>query len=280
MRRFHMAGIVIFMLAFAASGILEAQTFVPTPTTATGFWNQTFTVHNDHVFGYDYPTVTTPANYLGIRMSGTSWNAIETARGTYNWQPIDNYTTNGGNLLYTFQNVPPWASSSGKIYMAPTNLQDYYGFVTMFMIHICPTPSTCKIRNFEAWNEFSSNGYWDDKFETLATMSANAAKIVKQYCNNCQFGAGSVSAGGVGWNDNETNSRNSSHPHWTYYDEALTVFLDDWKAENAADPTLPLPDFISWHAYSANAAISGIPLTPQPMPEFAYSGDGSGAGGK
>lgn len=264
------------LLTLCGSPALRAQAFLPPTSSPTGFWNSTFVVHNDHTLGMDYPAQA----YLGIRLSGTSWNTIETARGNYNWTPIDNYTANGGNLLYTFQNTPSWANSSGLKYLPPDNLQDYYDFVTALMIHICPTSSTCKIKNFEAWNEFSSNGYWDTNYATLATMSAHAAKIVKQYCTNCQFGAGSVSAGGIGWNDVETNTRNAAHPHWTYYDEALTVFLDAWKADVAADSTLPEPDFISWHAYSAKGFVdSAHPITPQTMPEYSYSGNGLGTGG-
>jgi hypothetical protein len=158
----------------------------------------------------------------------------------------------------------------------------YKEFVTALMQHVCPSRVTCKIKNFEAWNEFSSNGYWDDTWQHLATMSEDAARIIKAYCVDCKFGAGSVSASGVGWNDSEHNTRNSAHPNWTYYDEALEVFLTAWKNDRAADHSIAAPDFISWHAYSAYADVSNSPggaLTPQPMPEYSYSGDGSGKGG-
>lgn len=206
----------------------------------------------------------------------------------------------------TFQaDVPggctPGASSGGKYsfagsgYQAPRDLNvsalcqgvlstttttdcQYKEFVTAFMQHICPTNTTCKIRNFESWNEFSSNGYWDDKYQNLATMSEDAARIVAAYCSNCQFGAGSVSAGGVGYNDSEVNTRTGSpNKHYTYYNDALAQLLLDWKADKAADNTIPAPVFISWHPYSAAYETSSTQaLTPQPMPEYNYSGDGSG----
>lgn len=149
------------------------------------------------------------------------------------------------------------------------------------MQHICPTSSTCKIRNFESWNEFNANGYWDDYYQNLATMSEDAARIVAAYCSNCQFGAGSVTAGGVGYNDSEVNTRSGSpNKHYTYYNDALAQLLLDWKADAANDSTIPEPIFISWHPYAANYETSSTQaLTPQPMPEYAYSGDGMGAGG-
>jgi hypothetical protein len=161
--------------------------------------------------------------------------------------------------------------------LSGTNTTDcrFKEFVTAFMEHNCPTgPSTCSIRNFEFWNEFNANGYWDDSYLNLAAMGEDAATIVRQYCSNCLFGAGSVSAGGTGWNDTEVTARNPAHLHWTYYDEALANFLLDWKASGVREP-----DFISWHAYSASAGVGTAALTPQPMPEYSYSGDGTGNGG-
>lgn len=290
------SGLALILCLFVAGALatpLSAQTFLPPTSSPTGFWNATPVVHFTSTGDPDIPKEA----YLGLRLNGVSWPAIETSRGTYNWSGIDHYTNAGGNFLYTFLKVPAWANSSGEPYMAPSDVStsaecqgvlagtyttdcQYKEFVTAFMQHICPTSSTCKIRNFEAWNEFSSNGYWDDTWQRLATMSEDADRIVKAYCTNCQFGAGSVSAGGVGWNDAETNTRNSAHPHWTYYDEALGDFLTDWKNDRAADPSIPQPDFISWHAYSAYAEVTSTQaLTPQPMPEYSYSGDGQGNGG-
>jgi hypothetical protein len=152
---------------------------------------------------------------------------------------------------FTHSDVPQTADSgsaafAGTKYQAPRDLSivapcqgvltgttttdcQYKEFVTALMQHICPSKGKCEIRNFEAWNEFSSNSYWDDTWQNLATMSEDAARIVKAYCARCQFGAGSVSAGGLGWNDSEANTRNASHRNWTFYDEALGDFLTDWK---------------------------------------------------
>lgn len=359
----------LFVLGAAAAPV-AAQTFLPPTSSPTGFWNAVPTVHLSSNGAPDLPN----EQYLGIRLSGASWNTLETSRGTYNWTPIDNYTNAGGNFLYTFQNVPTWANAqtssitafsitsnvvtftannglivsdkvtisglsvgtylngqtltvasrtptqftasfthanvsetsdsgsaafSGTTYQAPTDVYEsescqgvlsgtnttdcrYKEFVTALMQHICPTQTTCKIRNFESWNEFSSNGYWDDTWQHLAKMAEDAGRIIAAYCSNCQYGAGSVSAGGTGWNDSETNTRNSSHPNWTYYDEVLGDFLTDWKNDRANDSTIPQPAFISWHAYSGYSDTSNSAngaLSPQPMPEFAYSGDGSGSGG-
>jgi hypothetical protein len=279
-----------------------AQTFVPPTSSPTGFWNATPTASAPSG-GPDWPNQA----YLGIRMSGVSWGlAIETsgppvypADPTLDFSGVDAYTNHGGNFLYTFLRVPTWANSSHTVYMAPSDIDTatdcqwisatpvtdctFKVFVTYFMQHICPTPwpsSTCKIRNFEAWNEFSSNGYWDDTWQHLATMAEDASIIVREKCSNCQFGMGSVSAGGLGWNDSETNNRDSAHPHWTYYDEALGDVLKDWKSDMATKTGLQEPDFISWHAYSAyNTDYTGGPLSPQPMPESSVSGDGTGSGG-
>jgi hypothetical protein len=362
----------LFMTVALVAVPLFGQTFLPPTSSPNGFWNATPVVHFPSPGGLDVPSEA----YLGLRMNGVSWYALETSRGNYSWGPIDAYPF--GNLLYTFLHPPTWASAvtpttnnvtgfsvasgvitftaqnsliasnkvpitglstsclnatytvlgdthaptsttfsanvpggctpgassggeysfAGSAFQAPTDLYtsafcqgvlsgvyttdcQYKEFVTAFMEHICPTSSTCKIRNFEAWNEFNGNGYWDDKYQHLATMSEDAARIVKAKCTNCQFGAGSVAAGGVGYNDSEVNSRTGSpNKHYTYYNDSLTALLDDWKADAANDSTIPEPDFISWHPYSANYAVSSTQaLSPQPMPEFVYSGNGLGAGG-
>jgi len=283
---------IFFTLLFVFGVVgASAQTFVPPTSAATGFWNATPTVFYSSNGKPDLPDEA----YLGIRMSGVSWSALETAAGTYNWTTLDAYTNSGGNFLYTFLKVPAWANASGESYLAPADVNTsaycaatgttttdctFKTFVTAFMTHICPTSSTCKIKNFESWNEFGDNGYWDDTWQNLATMAEDASIIVRAKCTNCQFGAGSVSAGGVGWNDAESNTRNSAHPHWTYYDEVLGDFLTDWKNDEAKKTGLTAPDFISWHAYSGEESnASGAGLTPQPMPEYVYSGNGGGAGG-
>jgi hypothetical protein len=97
----------LFVFGALATPLSAQSTFLPPTSSPTGFWNAIPTVHFSSNGAPDLPN----EQYLGIRLSGTSWNSLETSRGTYDWTPIDNYTNAGGNFLYTFQNVPTWANS-------------------------------------------------------------------------------------------------------------------------------------------------------------------------
>lgn len=158
---------------------------------------------------------------------GADWRQIETARGTFNFSIMDQWTTaaeaNNAQLLFTFLHVPSWASSS--ITTPPSDLNEtnetcqaplqgvvrpggdciFAEFVTALMQHECGvtaapstplTGSVCKIRIFEAWNEFNDGQYWSSQYTDMAktandaaTLSASTAETARFWGATCRLAA-------------------------------------------------------------------------------------------
>jgi hypothetical protein len=222
--------------------------------------------------------------------SGSEWGQVETKRGVYSstFGNLDGWIaaarSHNTQLLYTFLDVPGWASS-GKT-MPPTDLNAeretclaplagevraegdciWAEFVTKLMQHVCgvsarpPTPliGSCKIHYYEAWNEFNDGQYWSSNYTDMAKMANDAATIVKQYCGDCQFLAGNTSAGGDGYNANYYHNPAVSGR----FDLAMGQFLDAWYEI----PDASLPDAVSYHAYGARRNV-----IPYPFPETNVS---------
>lgn len=222
---------------------------------------------------------------------GAGWSTIETARAQYSptFASLDIWLTNAAKsnsqTLYTFVNVPTWASGSTS-QMPPWDLNAtnetceaplagvlrpkgdciFAEFVTALMQHVCgvsslpatPLKGQCKIRYFESWNEYNDGQFWESTYTDMAKMANDGAAIVKQYCGDCYFLAGSTSAGGDGYNDNyHGNPAVSGH-----FDIALGQLLDAWHAI----PGASLPDAVSFHAYGARRNV-----IPYPFPETVVS---------
>jgi len=284
-------------LLFALSINTHAQIVVPS-SFPTIYWGGIFTNTSAWPSGNPNTPPLTIMNSLRVT-GGSSWIYVELQRGGaitntsyWNWSAIDLFSGVGAHdLLYTFLNVPTWANGGGARGIPPTDINtsatcqtplagtvttdcQFKEFVTGLMQHTCgvtsqpgsPLVGQCKIKNFESWNEFNEDGYWHGTYSDLAKMAEDAAHIVRLYCGDCLFGAGSTSGGGKGYSPLNTTP---------YYDLALEAFLTSWKAS-----TEPAPDFISWHPYPVRSKdAAGNPLTPVPFPETNVSGDGLGTGG-
>ena len=239
------------------------------------------------VSAYHWPS---PSPAIMRPRGGAGWSVIETARGQYSptfaslnvW--IANAQKNNSQLLYTFLNVPSWASDASTL--PPADLNDsnetceaplagvnrpqgdciFAEFVTALMQYVCdvtqapasPLVGVCKIRYFEAWNEFNDGQFWDSDYTSMVKMANDAATIVQQYCGDCLFLAGNTSAGGDGYNDNYHGDPAVSGQ----FDIALGQFLDAWYAI----PGATLPDAVSFHAYGARRNV-----IPYPFPETIVS---------
>lgn len=221
--------------------------------------------------------------------AGAEWRQIETARGTYSFSIMDQWTTeaeaNNTQILFTFLQVPSWASSNQSTMPGDLNQTNetcqaplqgvvrpggnciFAEYVTALMQHECgvaAAPSTplmgsvCKIRNFEAWNEFNSDQFWTSQYTDMAKVANDAATIVQQYCGDCTFLAGNTSAGGDGYNATYYGDPAVS----PIFNVALGQLLDAWKAI----PNASLPDAVSFHAYGARRDV-----IPYPMPETNVS---------
>ena len=102
-----------------------------------------------------------------IRPAGTSWGAIEPAKGQFDWHSLDSWVAQAEihhvQLDYVFLNTPQWASTRpsepcvGKRVgcAAPPNLDDWSAFITALV-----TRYRGKISSYELWNEPNGSGFW------------------------------------------------------------------------------------------------------------------------
>ena len=239
------------------------------------------------VSAYHWPS---PSPAIMRPRGGAGWYVIESARAQYSptFASLDIWLTNAeknnSHILYTFLNVPGWASSS--LTMPPYDLNDtnetcetplagvvratgdciFAEFATALMQHVCgvtaapatPLKGKCRIHYFEAWNEFNDGQFWNSNYTDMAKMANDAAGIVKKYCGDCLFLAGNVSAGGDGYNSNYHGDPAVSGQ----FDVALGQLLDAWHEI----PNATLPDAVSFHAYGARYDV-----VPYPFPETVVS---------
>ena len=193
---------------------------------------------------------------------------------------VDTAERHGTELIYTFNTVPQWAvqgSGADPAKRAPYDIDAkdercvaplggevsaegnciWKEWVTSLMQKNCgvsespaiPLRGRCRIRNFEAWNEFNASNFWDDSLTHLAKMANDMAVIVRRYCGDCRVIGGSTSAGGVGRSGDGPAGSGS-------FDVALGEFLDAWHAI----PNASLPDVVSFHAYPSRTNISYPPF--------------------
>lgn len=117
----------------------------------------------------------------------------------------------------------------------------------------------CDIHYFEGQNEWDVNQQWGQtsgSLNALAATQSDFAHVVKLYCADCYFFAGSASCGG--------------NQYFGHCDAGTKLLLDAW---HAVDPT-ENPDGVSIHDYNGTENVY-----PQAMPESQVSGDGTGSGG-
>ena len=214
------------------------------------------------------------------------------------WIPVANVNGGASYkaaLMYTFNTVPGWASGntsspSSSTANPPTDVtsngtytpetctgvlagytsqkgdcyfKEYVTYLMRSLCHISHAPGTpltnsCDIRYFEGWNEFNGDGFWTGNYKQLAQMMADADEIVHQYCGDCYFMAGSVSAGGDSYHANGETG---------IYANALGELLDDW---HAYDSTL-VPDMLSFHAYPSHDNIFPIPMPETNLPDTGFT---------
>jgi hypothetical protein len=193
-------------------------------------------------------------------------------------------TTTNSYVSFTLAQ-PPSDVYSSKTCTLPdgntsTNGDCYFkSFVTWMMMNSCrgtngqfgvtvktgsPALSTCVIHYWEGWNEFNSDGFWTGNYSMLAKMMSDAETIIKQYCNNCYFVAGSVTAGGdAGHYTSGLNINDSSG----VYIQALGQLVKDWYYYNKNYGNTVTPDALSVHPYPGydNIYMPAMPETREPV---------------
>lgn len=158
--------------------------------------------------GQPWPT----ASFGGIRLwdTNTSWAELSASSGSYNWTNLDNWMaaaeTHNVDMIYTFGNVPQWASSNPSDNScsygpgqcdAPSDLntdgtgtdQNWKTFVTAVATH-----SAGRIKYWEIWNEPTNTGDWTGTTAQLARMGKDAYTIIKSIDPTAQVLSPSVSA--------------------------------------------------------------------------------------
>ncbi len=204
-----------------------------------------------------------------------------------------NYSVSGSNLAtvtygstYPPSDIYNWAETcaGSDVYLGTTVKGDCYfrEFATHLMEQNCnvstlpssPLYGQCAIHYFEGWNEFNADGFWKGNYTKLAEMMVDADEIIKQFCGDCYFIAGSVSAGGDGYHQYFPTGADGS----AVYSEALGQLLHDWYYQvDATSPrysTKLYPDAISFHPYPSR---TNVPYPPMPETNLSAN-DTSDAG--
>jgi hypothetical protein len=132
--------------------------------------------------GRHWPALT----FGSIRPAGTSWGALEPARGQYDWHSLDTWADeakkHGVLLDYVFVNTPRWASTRPdepcinrrQGCAAPPNLDDWESFVRAVV-----TRYRGRISSYEIWNEPNGSGFWTGTPAQMVELAARAYPIIK-----------------------------------------------------------------------------------------------------
>jgi hypothetical protein len=161
-------------------------TYAPVPSTLFSM-----TSHSRN----DWPSVTV----AGFRLwdTGTDWYTMNPSQGVYDFTALDNWMAtaqaNGVDLIYTFGEVPTWASSNPSLVCGQANTpagscapptdvtttgggtdQHFKDYVTTIVTHVAG-----QIKYWEMWNEPTVPGYWQGNDAQLLRMAKDAYGIIK-----------------------------------------------------------------------------------------------------
>ena len=185
-----------------------------------------------------WPEVT----FGSIRPAGTSWGALEPAKGQYDWHSLDTWVAQSQShhvlLDYVFVNTPRWASTHpdepcpGKRFgcASPPNLDDWTEFVTTLV-----TRYRGKISSYELWNEPNGSGFWTGNPKQMVELAARAYPIIKSIDPAAIVTTPAVSSSG--WP--------LSHDAW----------LDEYLAAGGGK----FADVIAWHGYAGRNDRPALP---------------------
>jgi hypothetical protein len=177
-----------------------------------------------------------------IRPAGTSWGAMEPAKGQFDWHSLDTWVEQSENhhvqLDYVFLNTPQWASTRpqepcpGKRFgcAAPPNPEDFAAFVTALV-----TRYRGKISSYELWNEPNGSGFWTGSPRDMAALAARVYPIIKSIDPAAIVTTPAVSSSG--WP--------LSHDAW----------LDEYLAAGGGK----YADVIAWHGYAGRNDRPALP---------------------
>jgi hypothetical protein len=177
-----------------------------------------------------------------IRPAGTSWGALEPAKGQFDWHSLDTWAdaaqAHHVQLDYVFVNTPRWASSRpdepcpGKRFgcAAPPNVDDFAAFVTVLV-----TRYKGRISSYELWNEPNGSGFWTGSPKDMVPLAAKAYSIIKSIDPQALVTTPAVSSSG--WP--------LSHDAW----------LDQYLAAGGGK----YADVVAWHGYAGRNDRPALP---------------------
>lgn len=177
-----------------------------------------------------------------VRPAGTSWGAMEPAKGQFDWHSLDTWVAQAQShhvqLDYVFVNVPQWASTRpnesciGKKFgcAAPPNLDDWTAFVTALV-----TRYQGKISSYELWNEPNASGFWTGTPQQMVDLAAHIYPLIKSIDPSAIVTTPAVSS--TGWP--------LSHDVW----------LDQYLAAGGGK----YADAIAWHGYAGRNDRPALP---------------------
>lgn len=157
------------------------------------------------------PTV--PVYGMRLWDTGTFWLTLNPSQGVYDFSALDNWIASaqaaGKDLIYTFGEIPDWASSNPSLVCgtsgapdgscAPPNDvtstgggtdQHFKDFVTAVVTHV-----GTQIKYWEMWNEPTVPGYWQGTDAQLLRMAMDAYGIIKSINPNAVVTTPSPSTG-------------------------------------------------------------------------------------
>lgn len=184
--------LLTILLSTSCGGGSASQAAAPAPlpgaVPASLF---SLTVHSS----FNWPS----APLVGIRLwsTGTYWHDMNPAVGVYDFSAFDQFLNaaraHNVDVIYTFGEVPAWASSSPTMVCGnsgapigscapPDDLnsdgtgsnQHWKDFVTAVVTH-----AAGQVRYWEVWNEPTVPGYWAGTNQQMLRLSKDAYSIIK-----------------------------------------------------------------------------------------------------
>jgi hypothetical protein len=149
-----------------------------------------------------WPATQAQPGMLRLVDAGTNWSTLNTANGTYDWTPLDDWLDaieqhEPRDVSQVFIFVPCWDSStcaapgvaptgtnSPPSDLTPSGSPTFNAFVTAFVQHCSPAGNCVSdiIKYYEMWNEWNlaSQAFWTGTATQLYDMVAPAVAIIRQ----------------------------------------------------------------------------------------------------
>jgi hypothetical protein len=131
--------------------------------------------------------------------SGVTWGQVQQKKNQYWWNGLDAAIANANNqnlqILYVLGSTPTWAASNTKqgkypnkgAASMPANIKDWKNWVTAVTKRY-----GASIDAYQIWNEANLTTFWEGSPKQMATLTKEAAKIIRQYDPSAKIVAAST----------------------------------------------------------------------------------------